>query len=64
MATPVERTGEPAVGSAASAEEIFHESLMVVTGREDTVGGVDGVMVEMMGAVRADEGREGDGGRG
>jgi len=47
MATPVEHTGEPAVGSAASAEEIVQASMTVAIGKENTVGGVDGAIVEM-----------------
>jgi len=50
IATPVARTDEPAVRSAPSAEEIIRASSMEVAGRDDTVSGVDGVMVKMMGA--------------
>jgi len=48
MATPGARTDEPAVRSAPSSEEIIRASSMEVAGRDDTVGGVDGVMVTMM----------------
>jgi len=63
MATPVARIGEPAVASAASAEEIVHASLMEIAGRGDTVGGVEGVMVTTRGAGGASKRGYGDTGR-
>jgi len=62
METPLERIGEPAVGSAASAEEIDHASLMEVSRREDTVGGVEGAMAKMRGARGASDRGRGDSG--